>query len=162
MWFSTARGPNVPFYSDLMSTLTTQQPDTYSLAICTDGPPTCDIGIDSYIGSGSAELAYLNYNTRLSANTLYNIVESISDNGASMYLNGINVSFDAYSGVPSLLGTTTPYDYVSIGAGISPFTPYIGQIEDVRVYNSVLTPAQARQIYEQGAAPQYSAALSGG
>jgi hypothetical protein len=162
MWFSTSRGPNVPFYSDLFSTQNPHSLNTYSLAICTKGPPTCSNGIDSYIGTGSALITYLNYTTQFSANALYNVVESVGDNGVQMYINGINETYKTYSSTPSLLGISAPYDYISIGTGSVPSTPYEGQIENVQVYNSIITPTQARQIYEQGPSAYYSSYLPGG
>ena len=162
MWFSTSRGPDVPFYSDLLSTQNPHSLNTYYLAICTKGPPTCSNGIDSYIGDSAALITYLNYTMQFSANTMYNVVESVGDNGVQMYINGINESYKTYSSTPSLLGVSSPYDYISIGTGISPSTPFEGQIENVQIYNSIITPTQARQIYEQGVSSHYSLNLPGG
>ena len=49
-----------------------------------------------------------------------------------------------------------------IGGATGSSSDFYGQIADVQVYNSVLTSAQALQIYQQGVSPQSSVTLSMG
>jgi hypothetical protein len=160
LWFTTYNSPSGSFDYYLVDSGT---PNAYDVQLC--GAGACGgfgPGLHGDVGTGSGWLSStpgVNYAFSFVPGVLYNLVETFSTSGWTMYLNGANVSNGIYSGTPEIGGGT---DYVLVGGGSSASSYFFGQISDFRIYNSVLTPGQVEQIYQQGPAPQSSVALTGG
>jgi hypothetical protein len=164
MWFDSFNSPSTTFSYALLDA---QLPNgnAYNVSLCGGGSSSaCGFtGIHGAVGTGGAELSTsVNYPFSFIPFRPYNLVETFNTLGTwTIYLNGVNVSSGATSNSASveIAGAS---DYMLVGGGSTAGSYFYGQIADLEVYNSVLTAAQARQIYQQGMTPQSSVTLSGG
>ncbi len=159
LWFTSYNSPSTAFdYYLLDADVPVGGYDVQLCGACVGGRA----GLHGDVGTGSSGLSSsVNYAFNFVPMRLYNLVETFSTSGWTMYLNGVNVSNGVYAGTPKIAGaggTSNMY----MGGGTSATSNFIGQIADVQVYNTVLTPAQARQIYQQGISPQSGVTLSMG
>ncbi len=95
-------------------------------------------------GYGKTSTGYHLSNATLSANEWYHIAMTIDDNGFKIYING---SLDNTITTGGTLDTSTAV--ASIGAefnGVSRF--FNGKIDEVRVYNRVLSATEIKQLYD--------------
>ncbi|MDE1865398.1 MAG: hypothetical protein KGH94_02030 [Candidatus Micrarchaeota archaeon] len=159
-WFVTYSNPASSFDYYLVDAQTSGD-DTYNVQLC--GAGQCGgvgPGITGSVGTGAGWLSTgVSYSFNFVPMRLYNLVETFSTTGWSMYLNGVNVNSGTYSGTPKMVGSS---DNIWLGGANSAGTYFQGQMEDFRIYNTALTPAQVMQIYQQGPAPQSSVTLSMG
>jgi hypothetical protein len=162
LWFSSYNSPSTSFDYELLDGQYPNQ-NAFDVQLCGAGDcPGGVTGIHSNVGTGSATLSNtVNYQFPFVTRRPYNLVETFSTTGWAIYVNGANVSSGAYTtnGVPKIAGTS---DYLVIGGGAFPGSYFNGQIADVQIYNSILTPSQARQIYQQGISHQNGVGLSEG
>jgi hypothetical protein len=88
----------------------------------------------------------VNSNSALSANTWYHVV-FIFGNSMSMYINGVQqTQTNSHSGLFSEPSATF---YLSNQQG-SPTRKLNGFISDVQIYNTMLSPGQIQQLYQEG------------
>jgi hypothetical protein len=152
-WFDSFMGSSSAFHEDLVNA---QLPgaDGFDVQLC--GDSSCGLsGLNGSIGSGSATLGAVTYPFSFNRNTWYSVTETFNTTGWVVYLNGNAASKGTYSGTPSLLGNS---NHITLGAGTA--NGFVGQIADLQVYNSALTPQQAEQLYIQGLPIQYKMNLS--
>jgi hypothetical protein len=164
LWFNSFNSPTTTFAYALVDA---QLPNgnAYNVSLCGGGAASsCGLtGIHGAVGTGAAELSTsVNYPFAFIPYRPYNLVETFNTFGTwTIYLNGVNVSsgYTTNSASAKIAGSS---DYLLVGGGTAASSYFYGQIADLQVYNSVLTPAQARQIYQQGMTQQSSVTLSGG
>jgi uncharacterized protein (UPF0333 family) len=157
-WFTSANGVGQTFNSVLV--------DANPFVVAFSGSPagaklTLSEGVN--LQPGYAATTNLIY-TGIAPRNLYNIVVAASATTYTAYLNGVQISSGPSvpmgdSGVPEFASSGNS---LYIGGSARLGLGFNGQIADLQVYNSVLTSAQARQIYQQGVTPQSLAVLSGG
>jgi hypothetical protein len=87
----------------------------------------------------------------ISANSWYHVCSTVSLNGHhTLYVNGIQVTKSSATPSSGSLGSTTILEL-----GGQPYTinnnAYKGFIDEVKIYNKVLTPAQILQLYQNNA-----------
>ncbi|MGI0100230.1 MAG: LamG-like jellyroll fold domain-containing protein [Candidatus Micrarchaeaceae archaeon] len=151
-WFLTNSQPSSKFDYELVDA---RQPGdyTYDMQLCGGGDCGIGSGIHGSVGTGSYWLNMaVNYNFSFMPNTWYNVLETFNTTQGVIYLDGNKVETVSYNGnvgIPLLLNQN---NYVEIGGGQGDAgaTGFVGQLADVQVYNSVLTPLQAMQLYVQG------------
>lgn len=161
-WFSSYNSPSTPFDYELVDAKLKSggSSSAYDVQLCGGGACYGGVtGLNGSVGTGTAVLSNTIFLFQFAARRLYNVVETFSTTGWSMYLNGANVSSGNYIGTPEIAGTA---DYIVVGGGSIAASNFYGQIADLQVYNAVLTSAQARQIYQQGVSPQSAVTLSMG
>jgi Concanavalin A-like lectin/glucanases superfamily len=171
MWFSSGLNPTELSDSsgsgelfDSTNNTNDIETDTYYMQLCGSGACGISVGPGSFrrrifppgiygeIGDGSTWLnTSVNYPFDFVPNSWYNVVETFNATQGIIYLNGQKVTTVAYNGVPSLVGAD---DDIMLGSGLNGGN-FTGQIADVQVYDSVITPQQAAQLYIQGLPKQY-------
>ena len=157
LWFDSYNSPGTSFDYELFDAQLPNS-DAYDVQLC-GGVALCGFtGIHGSVGTGVAMLSStVNFPFKFVAYRPYNLVEAFSTTGWTIYMDGANVSSGNYSDTPTIAGSS---DYIEIGGGATASSYFYGQIGDVQVYNSVLTAAQVRQLWQQGVSPQSSVTLS--
>jgi hypothetical protein len=72
-----------------------------------------------------------------------------SANGVKIYIDSTNVS--ASTNYDSITGDSVSVTNLQIGARDGANSPFIGQIDDVRIYNYALSAEQVKQVMNEGA-----------
>lgn len=126
------------------------------------------------LDSTAAYRGYLGSTAITNTSRWYNVVVTYDgtlslDNRVSIYVNGVadSVSVDLTSGTPSYIQDGTAYLGIggllsSSGAICSPTTLFKGAIDDVRIYNRVLSISEIKQLYNQGGAKLNSQPVNAG
>ncbi len=155
--FSTEQPYTSNFVSELIDG-TQPNGGGLNISICGGQPraPCPNYGINTTLNIGTAKASDL-YHFGFSTNTLYDVTETFSDTGSTLYLNGINVSSMVYNNIQALVGSN---NYLEMG-GSSTGNALQGQMANIQIYNSILTPSQVMQLYEQGMPPVGSVNLTG-
>ena len=100
-------------------------------------------GFNGSIGTGSSMLANINYPFNFTPYTWYDFLETFNSTEWALYINGVRSASGAYSGDPTLLEGTS-------GIYMGPFNGGSGQVADFQVYNTMLSPQDALDLYVQG------------
>lgn len=98
-----------------------------------DKKPEIRYGFESTLGN------YIESNLELDTLQWYNLIlTSDASNVMKLYINGVLDS--QLSGTPQTIGN------INIGSGVSSYF-FNGKIDDIRIYNRTITPAEVTQIY---------------
>ncbi len=91
--------------------------------------------------------------TTIPTGTWVHLVGTFNAGTYTIYKNGVPLSVSVTGACTDIQSTTATLDIGREGGvGVTYFT---GQIDDVRVYNYVLTPTQVKQVYNQGGAVRF-------
>jgi hypothetical protein len=103
--------------------------------------------LEAYFGNGSNWVGYVNSAMGLSLNTWYCIVLTASsiDNKSKLYVNGVKKGNDGTAG--NWVNSATAF---KIGGTTGYGSSWNGVIDDVRVYNKVLSSEEILSIYNKG------------
>ena len=123
------------------------QDDTLDIRLCGTGSG-CGVGLNGSIGSGGGWLSTsMPYKFRFNSYHWYKITETFNSTTWSIYQDTKRVAHGSTGGSPVLMN---PGDYIRIGGGAKNSNTLYGQVFDMRIYKSCLTPAQVASIQQDG------------
>ena len=108
-------------------------------------PGTLDGGAQSLFWSGSATWFDGLVGSKLPTNTWTHIVVTVNSGAFKAYINGVQTA--SLSGYPNVLTAATTQ--FAVGCSLWD-TPFQGQIDELKVYNEVLSGDDAAVLYSQG------------
>ena len=95
-----------------------------------------DSGIQIYSSYGGSSYV----NTKFELNTWYHVIVTMKSGEGVVYINGENI------GSTTGVGTNSKNSYLSIGCRCSGDNPFPGVIQDVRVYNHILSKKEIKDL----------------
>ena len=152
-WFSDFSGSTSNLDQSLISVETGSGLSANALDISLCGANSCGLtGLHGDVGTGITTLSSsINYQFNFNRNTWYAATEVFTTTGWTLYLNGNKAASGTYSGTPQLLLSGDSI-HLGNGPGLGSFT---GQMANLQIYNSALSPQQVMQLYVQGLPTQY-------
>ena len=109
--------------------------------------PNGTIGLFYYTTpNSSSALGFISTNS-ITTNSWSHVAYIFASGMAYLYINGVLSGLNSYTGAICLRTNTNPPTNLSIGCGNSEWGGYRGYVDDLRIYNSALTPQQIQNIY---------------
>ena len=143
-WFSSSLSSGTAYDREMVSSRC-QVDTTFDMQLATTGLHG-DIGT----GTGSWLSTNVNYVFTPSQNTWYFVEVVIANTGWSIFLNGKNVSSGTYTGgTPSFLSSNDNL-YLGVPNTVCGAFPFDGQIANMQLYNTSLSPSAIKYLYLEG------------